>query len=189
MSKYYPEILELRLAIEESVQRKMKAPSDFEFLAGVVWERIRENISPTTLKRLWGYVDGGDKTRNSTLNILSKFVGYNDWDGFLAILQEKNEVQSNLIVTDKIESKSLNIGNKLEITWQPNRHCIVEYLGDNHFQVVSSEHSKLKAFDTFDCYFFLNGHPLYIDNLEQGNDSSVSFVAGTKGGIKVKLHI
>ncbi len=187
MSKYYPEIAELRSAIEESVQRKMKAPSDFEFLAGVVWERVRETISPTTLKRLWGYIDGADKTRNSTLNILSKFVGYNDWDDFLLMLENKSDVQSSFILTDKLESSSLTIGSKIEISWQPNRHCLLEFLGNNRFTVLSSAHSKLKTTDTFDCAFFLEGQPLYIDNLVQDGNPPVSFVAGTKGGVTLKL--
>ncbi|MBR4565299.1 MAG: hypothetical protein IKO26_12685 [Paludibacteraceae bacterium] len=53
MNKYAPEIASLRLDIEQSVKRKIRTPYDFEFLSGVIWERLHENISPTTLKRLW----------------------------------------------------------------------------------------------------------------------------------------
>lgn len=52
MNKYAPEIASLRLDIEQSVKRKIRTPYDFEFLSGVIWERLHENISPTTLKRL-----------------------------------------------------------------------------------------------------------------------------------------
>ena len=57
MNKYSPEIATLRMDIEQSVKRKIRTPYDFEFLAGVIWERLHENLSPTTLKRLWGYID------------------------------------------------------------------------------------------------------------------------------------
>ena len=67
MQKTSPEISELKKRIEKSLKRKMKTPTDFIFLSGAVFERTRETMSPTTLKRLWGYIEGADQTRNSTL--------------------------------------------------------------------------------------------------------------------------
>ena len=64
-----PEILELRHRIENSVNRKIQTPADFDFLRGIIWDRTHEQISASTLKRIWGYIDGVDETRNSTLNI------------------------------------------------------------------------------------------------------------------------
>ena len=83
MNKYSPEIISLRQDIEKEVRRQIKTPYDFEFLSGVIWERLHESISPTTLKRLWGYIDGADTTRRSTLCLLSKFLGHNDWETYL----------------------------------------------------------------------------------------------------------
>ena len=58
MNKNAPEILALRQDIEYEVKRRIKTPYDFEFLAGAIWERLHENISPTTLKRLWRMMSG-----------------------------------------------------------------------------------------------------------------------------------
>lgn len=58
MNNESAEIIELKKKIEESVERVMHTPADFDFLSGAIWERIREYISPTTLKRTWGYLDG-----------------------------------------------------------------------------------------------------------------------------------
>lgn len=62
MQKNNPEISELKQQIEESLGHKMKTSTDFTFLSGAIWERIHENLSASTLKRLWGYVDGGIET-------------------------------------------------------------------------------------------------------------------------------
>ena len=78
MQKTSPEITELKKRIETSVKRKMKTPTDFIFLSGAVFERTRETMSPTTLKRLWGYIEGADQTRNSTLEILARFLGFDN---------------------------------------------------------------------------------------------------------------
>ena len=105
MQNASPEISELKQRIEESVGRKMKTSTDFTFLSGAIWERTHENLSASTLKRLWGSVDGPDKTRNSTLDILSKFLGFKDWDGFLEHIGQDNgsdRVKKQHIKTDDL---------------------------------------------------------------------------------------
>ncbi|MDD3405195.1 MAG: hypothetical protein PHH23_02890 [Paludibacteraceae bacterium] len=186
MTKNCPEIVELRQIVENSVSRRMKTPSDFEFLAGAIWERIHESISPTTLKRLWGYIDGADTTRNCTLQILSRFAGFADWDAFLNMLSKQNDVQSDFfLASDTLQAANLTTDDRIEIAWQPNRHCILRYLGDNRFEVEKSENSKLHAGNTFCCSLFILGQPLYIDQLIQNGHEPVAFVAGNKGGLTI----
>ena len=72
----------LREAIEMAVDRKMKTPKDFDFLAGQIFDKLHENVSSTTLKRIWGYLSEPSTPRLSTLDILAKFVDYKDWDAF-----------------------------------------------------------------------------------------------------------
>lgn len=72
----------LRELIEGVVERKMKTPKDFEFLSECIFEKFHEKISPTTLKRIWGYLSESTTPRTSTLDILSKFVGYDSWKDF-----------------------------------------------------------------------------------------------------------
>lgn len=72
----------LRELTEEVIERKMKTPKDFEFLSECIFDRFKEKLSPTTLKRLWGYLPESTTPRKSTLNILSMFVGYANWKDF-----------------------------------------------------------------------------------------------------------
>lgn len=183
MNKKSPEITELRHRIELSINRKVKTPADFDFLAGVVWERLHETISPTTLKRLWGYIDGADTIRNSTLNLLSQFLGYQDWDAFLNELENNNEIQSAIIISRHILTQDLQPNDIIEVGWQPNRHCIFRYLGNRTFIVEESSNSKLKEGNTFACSLFVLGEPLYIDNLIQNGRPPVAFVVGNKSGL------
>lgn len=128
MQKTSPEISELKQQIEESVQRKMKTSSDFTFLNGAIWERIHENLSDSTLKRLWGYVDGPDKTRNSTLEILTKFLGFKGWDGFLEHISKNNG--SDQVTNLHIKTDDLTVGDLISVSWKPNRRCTFRYLGN-----------------------------------------------------------
>ncbi len=190
MTKSSPEILELRCAVEKSVNRLMRAPSDFEFLAGVIWERIHTTISPTTLKRLWGYIDGPDTTRYSTLDLLSKFIGYENWEVFLARLAECADIQSQPMLGEVFLSTDLAVGECLEITWRPNRRCIFRYLGHYRFETIAAEHSKLSVGNSFECPFFMRGQPAYLTDLIQDKNSPVNFVIGKGGLVEVcKIQI
>ena len=185
-----PEIYELRLRIEASIKRKIETPADFDFLRGIIWERTHEQISTSTLKRLWGYVDGIDNARNSTLNVLSKALGYENWDAFILKLKSENMDNSDLVMSESMSSSDLKIGDRLMIAWQPNRVCRLKYLGDNQFEVMESQNSKLKVGDTFRCGLFILGEPVYINDLRQNNGTGEPklFVIGNKSGL-TKLRV
>ena len=185
-----PEIYELRLRIEVSIKRKIETPADFDFLRGIIWERTHEQISTSTLKRLWGYVDGVDNARNSTLNVLSKALGYENWDAFILKLKSENVDNSDLVMSESMSSSDLKIGDRLMIAWQPNRVCRLKYLGDNQFEVMESQNSKLKVGDTFRCGLFILGEPVYINDLRQNNGTGEPklFVIGNKSGL-TKLRV
>ena len=183
MNKNAPEILALRQDIEYEVKRRIKTPYDFEFLAGVVWERLHENISPTTLKRLWGYIDGADTTRRTTLCLLSRFLGYADWEAYLAALATRSDVESSTFDGEGINIDDLQKGDFVEVTWLPNRRCVFRYDGDAHFLVTEAENAKLLVGDRFEAACFLIGKPMYIDRLIRGNEPPTAYVAGAKNGL------
>lgn len=183
MNKNRPEIKELRNAIEVSVERPIRTPVDFDWLSGVIFAKLHQNISPTTLKRLWGYIDGADNTRDSTLTMLAQFIGYKHWDDFVQKLAENEVSQSEEVTGDCIRVCDLVKNQKLEIGWQPNRRLLLNYIGNRQFSVIEAENSKIKAGDTFTCSIFMIGEPLYIDNLVQGSHAPIKFVVGNKTGL------
>ncbi|MBQ1647531.1 MAG: hypothetical protein II047_03520 [Bacteroidales bacterium] len=178
--------------IEHEVKRKIRTPYDFEFLAGVIWERLHENISPTTLKRLWGYIDGADTTRRTTLCLLAQFLGFADWEAYQASLATRTDIESDAFEGEGIHIDDLQKGDRVEVTWLPNRRCVFRYEGEAHFIVLESENAKLHVSDSFDTTCFLVGKPMYLDNLQRdevpSTKESVSYVAGSKNGLNsVKL--
>lgn len=181
MQKTSPEISELKKQIEESVGHKIMTSTDFTFLSGAIWERTHENLSSSTLKRIWGYVDGPDKTRNSTLEILSKFLGFKDWDGFLEHIDQDNG--SDQVTNQHIKTDDLTIGDLVSVSWKPNRRCTFRYLGNYQFIVEQAENSKLKVGNTFRCGLFILGEPLYLNDLVQSGNLPVAFVVGNKDGL------
>ena len=76
-------LIRLREAIEAATGRQMRTPKDFSFLSERIFDKLHEHISPTTLKRLWGYLhDTSSTPRPSTLDLLAQYIDYPDFDTF-----------------------------------------------------------------------------------------------------------
>lgn len=73
---------QLRKEIEFKAGRQMHTPKDFDFLVACIFEDLHEKVSPTTLKRLWGYLSEEVTPRVYTLDILARYAGYDNWASF-----------------------------------------------------------------------------------------------------------
>ena len=89
----------LRERVEQVVDRKMKTPKDYDYLSKSILEKQHENISATTLKRMWGYLSEPVKPRISTLDILAGYVGAESWEDFC-----RQEQVSSQTIDDEPES-------------------------------------------------------------------------------------
>jgi hypothetical protein len=78
----------------------------------------------------------------------------------------------------------LTRGDKIRLTWYPGRVCDLLYNGSQQFRVIASKNSKLKPNDTFLCSLIIEGQPLYLDQLQQGNCPPTTFVCGGSGGVR-----
>jgi len=165
--------------VERTTGRKMETPKDFDWLAVNVQRRTRQSVSPSTLKRLWGYIDGGTP-RKATLDALAAFAGYADFDAFTT---RSERVQSNIIMNRHVRAEELSVGQRVRLAWQPERVCVVEYLGARCFKVVEARQTKLSVGDTFSCQFFIEREPLFIDQLCHEGGAPTAYVAGCDGGI------
>ena len=170
--------------IETALHRQMKTPKDFDFLKEKIYERLNILVSSTTLKRLWGYLDESVTPREKTLDVLTQFLGYRDWKEYTQHANNPKESQSSPVMNRKISVKEdLALGDSIRLTWQPDRVCDIEYLGDLTFKVIASENTRLQVGDTFECSLIVEGEPLYLDNLIQGQKQPTAYVCGKKAGV------
>lgn len=174
----------LKNEIETALGREIRTPNDFEYLRERIYSRLQIMISRTTLMRIWGYLDEKVVPRESTLSILVQFLGYRNWDEF-----QQNSSLSEVEGSNPVLSRRLNVTNELalgdclRLTWQPERVCDIKYLGELRFIVTDSKNTRLKKGDTFECSLIVEGEPLYLDNLRQGNHPPIAYICGKKSGI------
>jgi len=178
----------LRQEVEKVVGRQLKEARDFELLSNLLLSHIHERLSPTTVKRLWGYLHHEEvQTRSHTLNVLSRFVGFSDYENFCAHAEELNCVQSGILSKVKISTEKMKCGQLLVITWRPDRRIVVRHLGESHFEIVEAENTKLNVGDTFSCHLMIQHEPLYLDDVVHLGQPSKLYVAGLRDGVFVSL--
>ena len=183
MNKNAPEIIQLRLDVEQRAGIRPSSPADFETLILKIWEVLHENIALSTLERLWGYVDGAENTRQSTLDLLARFVDHRDWRDYLEQLTKKEQGSSHSFIGEGLHTQDLQPNQRIEVTWLPNRRCVFRYLGDMRFVVEESIHSKLQVGDTFSCRTIAQGEVLIVDHLETANGTFEGYSMGNKNGL------
>ena len=162
-----PEVQELRLRIETKLGESLRR-TVYKRLSIAIYDSTKINISESTLQRVWGYVSSSEKVNEETLDILSKYVGYDNWQSFKKEVMDSDENDSNILNQDhSISTSELQIGDILQLGWQPNRYCEVRYCGENKFEVTHSENAKLQVGDTFKCGLFIKGELLSLDEVRQ----------------------
>ena len=170
IDNYNPEDFErLKQEVETLVGRSVKTPKDFEFLSRQIEGYTNETISVSTLKRMWGYVASPCKPSKYNLNLLSRMIGYSDWEAFSG----GNDVMSSsrFFVKSKLIADALQKGELVRLTWCPGRVLTIMYKGN----------------DTFTCPQFVEDQPLYLSNLSHPGIPLCNYVAGQNGGIKWNL--
>ena len=176
---------QLCIDIEKSLGKRLCTPKDFEMLRERIYNRLHILISTTTIKRVWGYLHDDVQTRQSTFDILAKFIGYQDYKDYTNNhIIYKEEIQSSPVISRKLNvAEELIQGDRLRIIWQPGRICEITYQGNLTFSVSASQNTRIIEGDTFECSLLIEGEPLYIDNLRQGNRPPIAYVCGKKSGI------
>lgn len=185
MEKNQEYIEKLRQAVEEKLGQSVTSPTDFARLSDSLLAALGESLSVSTLKRLWGYVDGYATVRTSTLNVLSRYVGCCDWNEFCQSLADNDG--SSFPEGDVVAMSTLAIGDCVEVRWVPGRRIVVKNLGQWRMTVVESERSKLPVGTTFTCAGMVNGEPLTLTQVEiPGTDRAQTYVCGKYGGITAR---
>ena len=180
--KLSPYITEL---LREKSGNEIRLSRDCELLALDVESVTGEHIGVNTMKRLLGFIADERVPRTSTLDIIARYLGYAHWDD----LQLKDENCSNSAFDDRDEYLAcyLDIGQKVKVSYPPNRTLMIENRGDNHFIVLESKNSKLLEDDLLTLTHIVRGYPLLVAEVIREGKSLGAFTAGKAQGIDFEL--
>ena len=179
----------LKEYIENVAGFKMCTPKNFENLAQGIFNETGSLLSSTTLKRLWGYLHEKEQQtpRLSTLNILSRYIGYIDYETFCKYQMVDEECESDFLNNRFIKADSLSKGQKVKLMWQPDRVITIQYIGLSMFKVLEIKNSKLSPNDIFICNQIVENQPLLLSNLIHENGDPLNYICGKMGGVKFQV--
>ena len=179
----------LREKVEKVKGRAMTTPRDFDYLSSRIFDATRSYVAPTTLMRFWGYIeaDKGKRPSRNTLNVLAQYAGYADWERFEQSFDAETELQSDFLPNDCLRTASLTQGDRVQLTWLPDRCVTISYEGMGMFKVIESINSKLSAGDTFLCEQFVDGEALYLRCLVHEGGKPTNYVCGQVNGVKFRV--
>lgn len=184
-SKQIPELNYLLSQVEKRYDRRIATTTDFEALSVVIERDINELVSASTLKRMWGYVSSKPVPRVATLDILSRFIGKQDFRDFCDSLKNTPDFDSGFFSAKYLIASELGEGAQVTIGWSPNRVVKLKHISEDKFVVESSLNSHLKEGDEFEVSVFMLGYPLYISRILREGQYTPSYIAGAADGLTI----
>lgn len=180
-------LVRLKKDVERYISRVLHSPVDYSYLSERLQNEGHGYISPTTLKRVWGYIsDKGEHYTPSayTLNSLCHLIGFSDITEYCS---EAADIQSKEYKGEYLETVSLQPDAKVTILWQPNRKVQLRYIGAESFEVTENENSRLRVGDCVQCSSLTQHAPAFFRVSREGI-KPFSYVAGSDQGVFYHLH-
>ncbi len=164
----------------------VETTEDFTGLSDDINSAVRERLSVSTLKRCFGRVNAHLAHRNTTLNILARYVGSYDWADFLRTMRSELNDESDFRSIKAIDVDNMQCGMCLAIKWLPNREITVRYLGQNRFTILHASHTKLMVSDIIEIVLLAQGEPMFINKVERGDKVFSGYIAGQLHGVSIE---
>lgn len=166
--------------------KDLHLPSDCEYLSLDIESKTGVHIGSTTLKRLVGFAKDEREPHASTLDAIAHYLGYAHWDELMQIEDKGNSDFNNF--SEEIRSSSLKKGDRVQVSYLPDRQITFEYQETNHYLVTESLNSKLKEGDEVEIQNFILHHPLLVAEVWRDGKSLGQYTAGRVAGLSsIKL--
>ncbi len=160
---------------------KLETAAEVEQLALDIESKTGEHLGVNTLKRMLGLADDEREPRQTTLQVIAKYLGYDSWRTLLQLDDTSNSDFGHQ--PDLLRSCDLEVNDVVEVRYIPDRRLVMDYMGDNRFFVSHSENSKVKEGDIVTITVFIQGYPLIATEVSRQGKSLGSFTAGKTQGI------
>lgn len=177
----------LKKAVENRFGRTPSSTKQYNALSIEIDSALGETLSASTLKRIWGYVDGGECPRTSTLDVMSRYAGAENYAAFVRSAKDSGGIQSDFCGGDALHAEDVAIDSNVELTWLPDRCVQLIYRGDFRWEVIRNHNSKLAEGALVMFNVAMKGQPLYADVRLPGEETFRPYVAGKTSGISFRL--
>lgn len=156
-------------------------PKAFYALSSDISARTGEILSQNTLRRLLGYLSDGHLPHRHTLDVISMYLGYNDWN---SLVREKDPSNSSFdMKVRSILSNELKEGQLLVLKWDCDRKLTIRHDSGNQFTVIANENSKLAPGDILQIGGMTPSFPLIAKSVVRNGEELGCYTAADFMGI------
>ncbi|MCH5233675.1 MAG: hypothetical protein J1E16_00130 [Muribaculaceae bacterium] len=167
--------------LNEKTGKDVTTPSGSEYLRNDIESKIGERLSLNTIKRLTGILPYDSSPRITTLDIISRYLGYKDWNILIQIANGK--ISEFNCPQGFIDLEKISIGKQIKIGWEPNRKIIIEHKGNCNYQILDACNSKLKSGDFLTLSQIAIGFPFMVKEVVRERKSLGNYMAAPDEGI------
>ena len=114
--KFSPYVTNL---LRQKSQKDFRQSADCEYLALDIESVTGEHIGVNTLKRLLGFIDDEREPRTSTLDVIARYLGFDNWD--LLSIYDNQSNSSFESSSEEIRVSELSEGQSVQISYLPDR--------------------------------------------------------------------
>jgi hypothetical protein len=176
----------ISITLREKVEMKFNSPirysKDCDLLAAAISIETRSKISGSTIKRLFGIIPTKHNPSLYTLDVISKYLGYSNFDElineFRAPIKSKNVLLKELLVSE------VNFEERLEIHYDKNHFITFKRKDTCSFETLESNDKRLAVGDTFTFKQITLNYPLFIENLLRGEQVKGDAILGKIYGVR-----
>ena len=170
----------IKKQVEEKTGHEIRYPRDCAMLAEKIYAKCNCRISPSTLRRLFGFDKSKNAPRDYTLDIIAQYIGYSSWAAVLKSLNAEDDKPVKEI--SEIKVSALKRGEKFELGYKPNASLSIEYIGQTKFKVLSANNSRLNTGDIFKANLIAKHRPMFVLEVE-GRFQDEKIIEGKVSGI------
>lgn len=177
-------IEKLREAVARKYGKRLSTSHDFINLSNEMSDCLRDTLGASTLKRIWDYIEPHRHARQSSLDVLARYVGYRDFSTLCQNIGASAADESGFFSARILYTKDVSEEQLIEIQWMPDRRITVKRSGDSSFVVVSSDNSRLLSGSVMSIPYLIEGRPMVSDVILPGHSVPMVYEAGRDGGIR-----
>jgi hypothetical protein len=175
----------IRQKIEEKFGHALRYSKQCDALAAHINEVCKLTISPSTLRRLLGFVKNKAQPRDYSLDILAAYVDHKSWTHLLAALDGNREIPEKAI--EKLSATQVKKGQAVQIAYEPGKQVEIRKVGAT-FNVLSTNDKKILLNDVVDFRLIELHYPLtFTSVIREGKNIGrvqVATVSGVTGILK-----
>lgn len=158
-------------------------PADCALIADAISEgHPGPIVCESTIKRLLGFAKKPPTPRNSTLDAVAKWLGY---ENYKVLLQEVGEENYSSVFTPQciINAAELQAGTQIQFTYEPSRVVVMTYLGNSRFMINESKNSKLVKGDKITLTTLVLGQLFQVTEVVRNGVSLGGYTGAMDGGL------